>query len=84
LSERRFFAEFLDSPEPEPSLIFPSEQTPDAFAARLLDLARPRLGYLASQTDSWWRQRIPSSTLNGKGSGYSGGACCIGLTIGHN
>lgn len=54
LSERRFFAEFLGSPEPEAARVFPAEQTAEAFAARLEELARPRLGFLASQTDAWW------------------------------
>src|SRR5438270_10389626 len=42
LSERRFFAEFLGIPEPEPSAVLPGDQTPEGFAARLLELARPR------------------------------------------
>jgi hypothetical protein len=54
LSERRFFAEFLDSAEPEPAGLLPLEQTAEAFAERLLELARPRLKYLAGQTDAWW------------------------------
>lgn len=59
LSERRFFAEFLGSAEPEPSKILPMEQTPEAFALRLVELARPRLGFLASQNDVWWMEPHP-------------------------
>jgi uncharacterized damage-inducible protein DinB len=54
LSERRFFAEFLDSKEPEPAAVLPSEQTVEAFAGRLLELARARLQFLAGRTDDWW------------------------------
>ena len=54
LSERRFFGEFLGSPEPDPASVLPAEETPEAFAARLEELARPRLAYLAGQTDAWW------------------------------
>ena len=54
LSERRFFGEFLESPEPDPPSVPPVEQTPEAYARRLVDLARPRLGFLAAQTDAWW------------------------------
>jgi uncharacterized damage-inducible protein DinB len=59
LSERRFFGEFLDSVEPGPPGLFPAEETPDAFAARLVELARPRLAYLARQTDLWWTEGRP-------------------------
>jgi uncharacterized damage-inducible protein DinB len=54
LSERRFFAEFLSSPEPEPAQVLPQEQNPVTFAHRLIELAEPRLGYLAGQPDAWW------------------------------
>jgi uncharacterized damage-inducible protein DinB len=54
LSERRFFAEFLDSPELDPSRLLPSETTSEAFALRLVELARPRLAWLARQSDAWW------------------------------
>ena len=59
LSERRFFADFLSSPEPEPSALFPAADTSEAFAARLIELARPRLAYLAKQSDDWWMARRP-------------------------
>jgi uncharacterized damage-inducible protein DinB len=59
LSERRFFGEFLGSPEPDPPSILPVEQTPEAFALRLVALARARLGFLAAQTDAWWMEPRP-------------------------
>ena len=59
LSERRFFAEFLGSSEPEAANVLPSEQSPEAFAARLVELARSRLGWLAAQSDTWWLERRP-------------------------
>ena len=57
LSERRFFAEFLNSPEPAAAEVLPAENTSEAFAARLLELVRPRLAYLAAQSDAWWLGR---------------------------
>ncbi len=54
LSERRFFAEFLDVPEPDPAAVLPPDLTPDAFAARLEELALPRLSFLARQSGAWW------------------------------
>lgn len=54
LSERRFFAEFLGSPEPPADEVLPSQTTVAAFAARLAELATPRLAWMAGQTrDSW-------------------------------
>jgi uncharacterized damage-inducible protein DinB len=55
LSERRFFGEFLDSSEPEPASVLATE----AYADRLLELARPRLQYLAAKTDAWWLETHP-------------------------
>lgn len=54
LSERRFFAEFLGSAEPPPADVVPAERSAEAFATRLETLARPRLLYLAGQSDEWW------------------------------
>ncbi len=58
LSERRFFGEFLDSPEPPPAEVLPAGRTPGDFAARLEKLARPRLGYLAGRDGAWWLGRV--------------------------
>jgi len=54
LSERRFFAEFLGLPEPVASGVVPAEGSRAAFAARLVELARPRLSFLAQQEERWW------------------------------
>lgn len=50
LSERRFFADFLGLPEPPAAQVLPST----GFAARLVELARPRLDFLSRQPESWW------------------------------
>jgi uncharacterized damage-inducible protein DinB len=54
LSSRRFFAEFLGSPEPVAAEVPPAEVTPDAFRKRLVELARPRLAWLAARSQEWW------------------------------
>jgi len=59
LSERRFFWEFLGSAEPDSANLFPAEETPEAFGARLVELARPRLVYLAGKSDAWWLEPRP-------------------------
>jgi len=57
LSERRFFGEFLGAPEPPASEVLPAEITVEACTQRFIDLARPRLAYLADQTLDWWLTR---------------------------
>src|SRR6266852_1504372 len=52
LSERRFFGEFLGSPEPAPSVILPAEQSVDAFARRMAEMAAPRLDFLAARDEA--------------------------------
>lgn len=59
LSERRFFGEFLGTPEPDPTLVLPTNKTPQAFTARLVELARPRLQFLAVQPSAWWYETVP-------------------------
>lgn len=59
LSERRFFGEFLGAPEPAVADVVPATQTPESLAARLVELARPRLEFLAGQAPSWWSERVP-------------------------
>lgn len=54
LSERRFFGEFLGSTEPAPELVLPPEGDTMAFAERLVQLARPRLHFLATRELDWW------------------------------
>jgi uncharacterized damage-inducible protein DinB len=59
LSERRFFGEFLGLPEPPASEILPNEQTPAAYVMRLLQLARPRLSFMAEKDEGWWLEQRP-------------------------
>ena len=59
LSERRFFGEFLGSPEPPPAEVLPPGQSVEAFIERLVSLARPRLPFLASRPDDWWAETVP-------------------------
>jgi uncharacterized damage-inducible protein DinB len=59
LSGRRFFANMLDAPEPPPEQVLPQSLTPEAFAARLIELAIARLPALAGRTDDWWLEEIP-------------------------
>lgn len=59
LSERRFFGEFLGISEPPPSELLPQDQSVASYAGRMLQLARPRLGILAGQSELWWLERVP-------------------------
>jgi hypothetical protein len=59
LSERRFFGEFLGTPEVAAAEVLPSSKTPESFALRLVELARPRLEFLAAQFMPWWYERVP-------------------------
>src|ERR1043166_6514742 len=54
LSERRFFGEFLGLPEVPANEVLPQDRTPRAYAARMVELSRPRLQFLAPQTEDWW------------------------------
>jgi len=58
LSERRFFAEFLGSSEPPGAGILPATATADAYCARLVELALPRLAWIASRDQSQWLARV--------------------------
>ena len=59
LSERRFFGEFLGAPEPSPGEVVPRPMTVVAATARLAELARARLPYLASRVEPWWLEEVP-------------------------
>src|SRR5262245_41303629 len=59
LSERRFFGEFLGIPEPPASDVLPGTLTVQGCTERMLSLARPRLAYLAEQSENWWLSRVP-------------------------
>ncbi|HYP09791.1 MAG TPA: DinB family protein [Bryobacteraceae bacterium] len=56
LSERRFFAEFLGSPEPAPADVLPAETSVAAYSDRFVALCTARLAFLASRDTAWWLQ----------------------------
>jgi uncharacterized damage-inducible protein DinB len=57
LSERRFFGEFLGLPEPPARDVLPTPLTVRSASDRLVELARPRLAFLAEQEAPWWMER---------------------------
>lgn len=59
LSERRFFGEFLGTPEPPPAEVLPKAETPQDYANRMRELALPRLAFLARQNEAWWLEEVP-------------------------
>lgn len=59
LSERRFFGEFLGTPEPAVGEIVPQGLTIESFWRRLIELAQVRLPFFAMQEDQWWREIVP-------------------------
>ncbi len=59
LSERRFFGEFLGTPEPAPGLVLPAEMTIAVACARCVELAKPRLKFIAAQDHAWWMSVVP-------------------------
>jgi len=56
LSERRFFAEFLGSSEPDATAVLPDPGI-TAYASRLVELASSRLVWLSAVTEGEWLQR---------------------------
>jgi len=59
LSERRFFGEFLGLPEVPANEVLPPDRTPETLAARMVELSRKRLYFLAEQTEDWWLEVVP-------------------------
>ena len=59
LSERRFFGEFLSLPEVPADEVLPQSRTPQALAARMVELSRERLHFLAKQDEDWWLTVVP-------------------------
>jgi uncharacterized damage-inducible protein DinB len=59
LSERRFFGEFVGTPEPPAADVLPPSLELDACVARMTELARPRLHFFAGQTAKWWMEQVP-------------------------
>jgi uncharacterized damage-inducible protein DinB len=59
LSERRFFGEFVGTPEPPAGEVLPQTQDLSGYIQRVSELARPRLAFFATQTPDWWLQDVP-------------------------
>ncbi|MGA2458812.1 MAG: DinB family protein [Terriglobales bacterium] len=59
LSERRFFAEFLGAPEVAAEQVLPQRLSVENFKQRMLELALPRLGFMAERDEDWWRTVVP-------------------------
>jgi uncharacterized damage-inducible protein DinB len=59
LSERRFFGEFLLTPEPAPDKILPSSLTVENAGARFIELVLGRLDFFAQQQEAWWMETVP-------------------------
>jgi len=59
LSERRFFGEFLGTPEPPPAEVLPKGETPEDYSNRMRELAVPRLAFFARQDEAWWLEQVP-------------------------
>ena len=59
LSERRFFGEFLGLPEIPADEVLPQNRTPKIYAARMVELSRRRLRFLAQQEEIWWLTAVP-------------------------
>lgn len=59
LSERRFFGDFLGLPEASAEEVRAAGGSVIGFAERAIGYAGPRLPYLASRPEEWWRERVP-------------------------
>ena len=59
LSERRFFGEFLGSPEPPPNKTLPELFTVESAIDRFVALAKARLDFFASRSEGWWLETVP-------------------------
>jgi uncharacterized damage-inducible protein DinB len=59
LSERRFFGEFLGMPEVAADKVLPPRLSVEDFTKRLVELALPRLKFMAERDEDWWRTVVP-------------------------
>ena len=59
LSERRFFGEFLGTPEPAPDQVLPVALTIDGATSRFIELVVARLDFFARQQEGWWMETVP-------------------------
>lgn len=64
LSERRFFGEFLNAPEPPAAAVLPANETLASYRERFIELAQPRLKFLAERPYDWWFERVPFFDVN--------------------
>ncbi len=59
LSERRFFGEFLGTPEPAPDHILPQSATIEDYCRRIASLAKARFPFFVEQDEGWWSAMVP-------------------------
>ncbi len=59
LSERRFFGEFLGTPEPPANKVLPPVLDLAGIQSRFVELVLDRLDFFAGQTDAWWLETVP-------------------------
>lgn len=59
LSERRFFGEFLSTPEPAPDQVLPTPLNVKNCCERVTALAKARLPFLTEQDETWWFTEVP-------------------------
>jgi uncharacterized damage-inducible protein DinB len=59
LSERRFFGQFLGTPEPPAEEVLPAALDLAGAQSRFIELARKRLDFFAIQTEAWWFEIVP-------------------------
>ncbi|MBV9267998.1 MAG: hypothetical protein JO061_17650 [Acidobacteriaceae bacterium] len=64
LSERRFLAEFLETPEPAAADVLPQEMSVAACCLRMSELALRRLPLLAERNAAWWLEARPFFDVN--------------------
>jgi hypothetical protein len=83
LSERRFFGEFIGLPEPAASEVLPQDTTPQAYANRLVELAVPRLKFIADKNQMWWLEQKLTTWCENE-SGFSGVESCTLPTTAHS
>lgn len=58
-SERRFFGEFLGTPEPLPESVLPSPMMAESMLSRFVELATGRLSFFAEREEPWWMEPVP-------------------------
>jgi uncharacterized damage-inducible protein DinB len=59
LSERRFFGEFVGTPEPPATEVLPASLDLNSCITRMAELARPRLMFFSNQPSEWWLGEVP-------------------------